>query len=225
MTAPRMPSGARGRLQGPITKSTGPGPAIQRRPVTVPSTANSCSSTWSRASRRAPVATAASPRRRGRRSGAQAVAGQFAPQGLQYAVEPGRPAADDDQLGIEGEDERGHVVDQALDEAVDGREGLLVALAGLGEHLRDGVLVERSQGSSVVDSRVSGVASRPSRCSAPISPAAPPYPGATVRRSATRHPGSARPAPSPRRRTRSRNPSSARRPPPRSRRSPPGPGT
>ncbi|CAM5479825.1 hypothetical protein STENM36S_00040 [Streptomyces tendae] len=31
-------------------------------------------------------------------------------------------------------------------------------------------------GSSVVDSSVSGVTSRPSRCSAPISPAAPPYP-------------------------------------------------
>lgn len=49
--------------QHPRTRRLTPPPAGQRRAVTVASSANSCSSTWSRARRSAPVATAASPRR------------------------------------------------------------------------------------------------------------------------------------------------------------------
>lgn len=62
VTAGRQPAGrqpAGGSRQALSAKASPLG--RHRRAVTVPSTANSCSSTWSRASRRAPVATAASP--------------------------------------------------------------------------------------------------------------------------------------------------------------------
>ncbi len=78
--------------------------------------------------------------------GAQAVAGELLAEGVQDAVQARCPAADDDQFRVEGEDEGRHVVDQALDEAVDGRAGPPVALAGLREDRGDRLLVERMQG-------------------------------------------------------------------------------